>query len=208
MSRQRSLQKGRYWDAGDHSTSRRHVGHLTVVAIALPFTDQAQQVSRNGTSTSTCTGRARGDPANSRSEWCSDVDWRSSPETNRRRPAGSRAPAGRDFRDRIAAEKCRRRATSDLRLAFCRVSHSKFRDAVAERPDQCHPAAEFGGANFRGTVQPVRIIRQIKIAGAAGNGAAVLHRAQEFRVAQRRHVVAADSRQVVAQLDEIRHQAT
>jgi hypothetical protein len=33
MSRQRSLQNGRYTEAGDHSTGRRQVGHLTMVAI-------------------------------------------------------------------------------------------------------------------------------------------------------------------------------
>lgn len=32
MSRQRSLQNGRYDDVVDHSTGRRHVGHFTVVA--------------------------------------------------------------------------------------------------------------------------------------------------------------------------------
>ena len=36
MSRQRSLQKGRNCDAADHSTSRRHVGHLTIEAIGHP----------------------------------------------------------------------------------------------------------------------------------------------------------------------------
>jgi hypothetical protein len=42
ISRQRSLQKGRYGDFSDHSTGRRQVGHFTWIAIAAA---QVQQVS-------------------------------------------------------------------------------------------------------------------------------------------------------------------
>jgi hypothetical protein len=44
MSRQRSLQKGRYTDAGDHSTGRRQVGQLTIVAIDTCVLIHPQQV--------------------------------------------------------------------------------------------------------------------------------------------------------------------
>jgi hypothetical protein len=53
MSRQRSLQKGLYTDAGDHSTGRLQVGQLTTVGIETGAPAQAQQVKRKGTSTST-----------------------------------------------------------------------------------------------------------------------------------------------------------
>ena len=54
MSRQRSLQNGRNGEL-DHSISRLHVGHLTSVGTAS--IGYAQQLSRNGTSTSDCVGR-------------------------------------------------------------------------------------------------------------------------------------------------------
>jgi hypothetical protein len=53
MSRQRSLQNGRYADASDHSTGRPQVGHFTKVAIDGGRPAQEQQVSRKGTSIST-----------------------------------------------------------------------------------------------------------------------------------------------------------
>src|SRR6202041_1006654 len=56
------------------------------------------------------------------------------------------------------------------------------------------------------SVEPVRVVGQVKIASAARYGASVLDGAQELRVAQGSHVVAADRRQVLAQFDEVRHQ--
>jgi len=53
MSRQRSLQNGRYTDASDHSTGRPQVGHFTAGAIDGARNNQEQQVSRKGTSIST-----------------------------------------------------------------------------------------------------------------------------------------------------------
>src|ERR1700692_2766085 len=47
MSRHRSLQKGRYTEAGDHSTGRRQVGHLKMVVIEIcPDSGAARQMKR------------------------------------------------------------------------------------------------------------------------------------------------------------------
>lgn len=95
-----------------------------------------------------------------------------------------------------------------LGLAFCILpgQPEELGDAVAQRSDECQPGVEFGSANLRGSREPKAVVRQIEIAGAAGNGAAVLDGAQEFRIAQGSHEVAADHRQVLPHLHQVRHQ--
>ena len=55
MSLQRSLQKGRKADAGDHSMGRPQVGHLTGGALTRGY---GQQLRTKRTSPSACVARA------------------------------------------------------------------------------------------------------------------------------------------------------
>ena len=89
--------------------------------------------------------------------------------------------------------------------AFRRVQPEQLRDAsIAQRSDQREPRAEFRRAHIGGAIEPVGVVRQVKVAGTAGYGAAMFDGTQELRVAQRPHVVAADRRKIIAQFDEVR----
>ncbi len=57
-------------------------------------------------------------------------------------------------------------------------------DGVAQRPDGGHPVAKRLGAHRERLIQPVAVVGQVELAGAARDGAAMLDRVQEFRIAQ------------------------
>ena len=77
-------------------------------------------------------------------------------------------------------------AVRDFRARFCLLARhpEQFRDRVAERPDHGEPMREVGAAHLVGLVEPVRVVGQVELAGAARDRAAVLDRVQELRVAQ------------------------
>ena len=72
-------------------------------------------------------------------------------------------------------------------------------DGVAQRPDRRHPLAVVGGAHRERLLEPVAIVGQVELAGAARDRAAMLDRVEELRVAQLLHEQRAGRVQLDAQ---------
>src|SRR6185437_9820674 len=63
--------------------------------------------------------------------------------------------------------------TCPARLA-CQPEH--LGNGIAERPEQCQPARKRLRARLGWLVEPKEVVRQVELAGPAGDGAAVLDR--------------------------------
>ena len=84
-------------------------------------------------------------------------------------------------------------ATSGRDLRLLARHPQQLADRVAERPDHRQPVREVRAADLVRQVEPVRVVGQVELAGAARDRAAMLDRVQELRVAQLLHEERADA---------------